>query len=68
MARMFVEGEFARPESERMAATRLMRELDNHAAQHGMAVVGDVEISATEESKIFAMPRTMRLEADVATR
>lgn len=66
--RMFVEGEFSAPESERMAAQRLMGKLDEHAAEHGMIVTGDVEISATEPNKFFAVPRVMRLEADVVTR
>lgn len=67
MARMFVEGEFSAPESERQAAARLMAVLDESAAQHGMAVRGDVDIAASETS-LFAVPRTMRLEADVVTR
>lgn len=65
--RMFVEGEFAEPESERMAAQRMMRVLDEAAAGHGMRVDGDVEI-ATSKPSLFAVPRKMRLEADVVTR
>jgi hypothetical protein len=65
--RMFVEGEFSAPESERMAARRLMRELDDEAARNGVAVTGDVTIMASEPS-LFAAPRTMRLEADVVSR
>ena len=65
--RMFIEGEFTDDEGIRMAARRLMVELDNEAAKVGMAVVGDVEISASKPS-LFAVPRTMRLEADVVTR
>lgn len=67
MKRMFVEGEFAEPESEREAAHRLMAELDNAAAEAGMVVTGDVVIAASKQS-LFAVPRTMRLEADVVTR
>lgn len=67
MARMYVEGEFTAPESEREAAARLMAVLDESAAQHGMVIHGDVEIAASETS-LFAVPRTMRLEADVVTR
>jgi hypothetical protein len=44
-----------------------MAELDEAAAKNGMVVAGDVEIAATETS-LFAVPRTMRLEADVVTR
>ena len=65
--RMFVEGEFTDREGERMAARRLMAELDEAAAKEGMEVVGDVAIAASETS-LFAVPRTMRLEADVAPR
>lgn len=65
--RMFVEGEFQPPESERAAARRLMAGLDEHAAKHGMVVSGDVTISASEES-VFGAPRVMRLEADVVSR
>lgn len=67
MPRMFVEGEFAEPESERMAAQRMMKVLDESAAGHGMVVSGDVEI-ATSKPSLFAVPRNMRLEADVVTR
>ena len=67
MARMFVEGEFAHPESERMAAQRMMKVLDEAAAGHGMSVSGEVEI-ATSQTSLFAVPRKMRLEADVVTR
>ena len=67
MARMFVEGEFAHPESERMAAQRMMKVLDEAAASHGMSVSGEVEI-ATSQTSLFAVPRKMRLEADVVTR
>ena len=65
--RMFVEGEFTDREGERNAAQRLMRELDDAAAKEGMQVVGDVAIAASETS-LFAVPRTMRLEADVSPR
>jgi hypothetical protein len=65
--RMFVEGEFTEREGVRNAARRLMAKLDEHAAKHGMVVTGDVAIAASEPS-IFAVPRTMRLEADVVTR
>ena len=65
--RMFVEGEFTHPESERMAAQRMMAVLDEAAAGHGMVVTGDVEIAASEPS-LFGVPRKMRLEADVVSR
>ena len=66
--RMFVEGEWSDvAEKPRDVLQRLMRELDDHAAQNGMAVAGDVEISVSEPSA-FAIPRIMRLEADVVTR
>lgn len=65
--RMFVEGEFTDREGVRNASQRLMRELDDTAAAAGMKVVGDVAIAASETS-LFAVPRTMRLEADVAPR
>lgn len=65
--RMFVEGEFTDREGVRSAAARLMRELDDEAARHGMVVKGDVSIAASEQS-IWALPRTMRLEADVVAR
>lgn len=67
MPRMYVEGEFTDAEGERNAAQRLMRELDDHAAQHGMKVTGDVAVAASERS-LWLVPRTMRLEADVETR
>ena len=65
--RMFVEDEFTDAEGVRNAARRMMAELDEAAAKNGMAVTGDVEIAASEPS-LFAVPRTMRLEADVVTR
>ena len=66
--RMFVEGEWNDAhEQPRMALQRLMCELDDEAARAGMMVVGDVSIFASEPS-LFAVPRTMRLEADVVTR
>ena len=66
--RMFVEGEWSDAhESTHAAMQRLMRELDDHAAKHGMVVTGDVAIAVSEKS-LFAVPRTMRLEADVVTR
>ena len=66
--RMFVEGEWNDAhESTHAAMQRLMRELDDHAAKHGMVVTGDVAIAVSEKS-LFAVPRTMRLEADVVTR
>lgn len=65
--RMFVEGEFTDREGVRNAAQRLMVELDLEAARNGVKVVGDVSIAASEPS-VFAMPRTMRLEADVVSR
>lgn len=66
--RMFVEGEWndAR-ESTHAAMQRLMRELDDEAARNGMVVSGDVAIAVSEKS-LFAVPRVMRLEADVVTR
>lgn len=65
--RMFVQGEFTDAEGVRAAARRLMAELDDAAAKNGMTVTGEVEIAASESS-LFAVPRTMRLEADVVTR
>jgi hypothetical protein len=65
--RMFVEGEFTDHEGVRNAARRLMAELDEAAAKNGVKVTGDVSIAASEPS-LFAVPRTMRLEADVVTR
>lgn len=65
--RVFVEGEFTDREGERNAAQRLMREMDDFAAEHGARVTGDVAIAASEPS-IWSLPRTMRLEADVVTR
>jgi hypothetical protein len=65
--RMFVEGEFTDREGVRNAARRMMAELDEAAAKNGMKVHGEVSIAASEPS-IFAVPRTMRLEADVVTR
>lgn len=66
--RMFIEGEWndAR-ETTHQAMQRLMRELDDEAARNGMVVTGDVAIAVSEKS-LFAVPRTMRLEADVVTR
>ena len=66
--RIFVEGEW-HDSSERphQALQRMMRELDDHAAKNGMVVSGDVEIAVSEPS-VFAVPRKMRLEADVVTR
>ena len=66
--RMFVEGEWNDAhESTHAAAQRMMRELDEAAAKAGMVVTGDVAIAVSEKS-MFAVPRTMRLEADVVTR
>ena len=65
--RMYVQGEFTPAESERDAAARLMRELDDEAARNGMAVTGDVEILTSKQS-VFAVPRQMYLEADVVPR
>lgn len=66
--RMFVEGEWNDAhESTHAAMQRLMRELDDEAARNGMVVTGDVAIAVSERS-LFAVPRTMRLEADVVTR
>jgi hypothetical protein len=45
----------------------MMAELDEAAAREGMVVSGPVEIAVSERS-LFAVPRTMRLEADVVTR
>jgi hypothetical protein len=45
----------------------MMVELDEAAAKNGMMVAGPVEIAVSEPS-LFAVPRTMRLEADVVTR
>lgn len=66
--RMFVEGEWNDlHESTHSASQRMMRELDEAAAKAGMVVHGDVAIAVSERS-LFAVPRTMRLEADVVTR
>lgn len=66
--RMFVEGEWNdRYESTHQAVQRMMAELDEAAAKNGMVVTGDVAIAVSERS-LFAVPRTMRLEADVVTR
>lgn len=65
--RMYAEGEFAPPESERMAAHRLMSVIDQSAAEHGMAVAGEVEIQASDPHPLTQV-RIMRLEADVVTR
>lgn len=66
--RMFVEGEWNDAyESTHAAMQRLMCELDDEAARNGMVVTGDVAIAVSEKS-LFAVPRTMRLEADVVTR
>lgn len=66
--RMFVEGEWNDShESTHVAMQRLMRELDDEAARNGMVVTGDVAIAVSEKS-LFAVPRIMRLEADVVTR
>lgn len=66
--RMFVEGEWNDShESTHAAMQRLMRELDDEAARNGMVVSGDVAIAVSEKS-LFAVPRVMRLEADVVTR
>jgi hypothetical protein len=65
--RMYAEGEFAPPESERMAAQRLMQVLDESAAGHGMSVTGDVDILASDPHPLTQV-RMMRLEADVETR
>jgi len=66
--RMFVEGEWNDAhETTHQAMQRLMRELDDEAARNGMVVTGDVAIAVSEKS-LFAVPRTMRLEADVVTR
>lgn len=66
--RMFVEGEWNDAhESTHAAMQRMMRELDDEAARNGMVVSGDVAIAVSEKS-LFAVPRVMRLEADVVTR
>ena len=66
--RMYVEGEWNdHYESTHAAMQRLMRELDDEAARNGMVVTGDVAIAVSERS-LWAVPRTMRLEADVVTR
>lgn len=65
--RMYAEGEFAPPETERMAAQRLMSVLDEAAAGHGMAVSGDVDILASDPHPLTDV-REMRLEADVVSR
>lgn len=66
--RMFVQGEWNDAhESTHAAMQRLMRELDDEAARNGMVVKGDVAVAVSERS-LFAVPRTMRLEADVVTR
>lgn len=67
MKRMYAEGEFAPTESERMAAQRLMRVLDESAAGHGMEVSGEVDILASDPHPLTQV-RVMRLEADVVTR
>ena len=68
LRRMFVEGEWNEArESTHAACQRLMRELDDEAARNGMVVSGDVSIAVSERS-LWAVPRTMRLEADVVTR
>lgn len=68
LRRMFVEGEWNDAhESTHTAAQRMMRELDDAAAKEGMVVSGDVAIAVSEKS-LWAVPRTMRLEADVVTR
>lgn len=61
--RMFVEGDIAYGESPRMAAQRLMRELDDAAAKAGHRVSGEVTISQYEPNA-FQVP-ALRLEADV---
>ena len=66
MKRMFAEGEFSPPESERMAAQRLMSVIDEAAAQHGMVVTGEVDILASAPHPLPSV-RTMRLEAHVVT-
>ena len=66
--RMFVEGEWNDAyESTHAASQRMMRELDEAAAKEGMVVTGDVAIAVSPRS-LWAVPRTMRLEADVVTR
>ena len=50
-----------------VAPVRPVYRLDDEAARNGMVVSGDVAIAASERS-LFAVPRTMRLEADVVTR
>ena len=66
--RMFVEGEWNDAhESAHAASQRLMRELDDEAARNGMVVTGDVAIAVSPRS-LWAVPRTMRLEAGVVTR
>lgn len=66
--RMFVEGEWNDAhESTHAAMQRMMRALDDEAARNGMVVSGDVAVAVSEKS-LFAVPRVMRLEADVVTR
>lgn len=60
---MYVEGDTTRHETPRMAANRLMHELDNAAAQNGHRVIGDVTILATQPDP-FGIS-IMRIEADV---
>lgn len=64
---MFVQDDYCHvSESERMAAQRLMRELDKRAAENGREVSGDVTIAASEVSPFGY--RVMRLEADTVSR
>lgn len=66
--RMYVEGDWNDlHETPRQALSRFMAELDEAAAREGMMVAGEVAIAMSERS-LFAVPRRMRLEADVVTR
>ena len=65
--RLFVQDDYASvAESERMAAQRLMKALDEEAAKRGRVLSGEVTVMASEPSP-FGF-RTMRLEADTEAR
>lgn len=65
--RVFVQDDFvSQAESERMAAQRLMRVLDEEAAKRGRTVAGEVSVLASDVSP-FGF-RTMRLEAETESR
>lgn len=64
--RLFVQGDFHVSESERMAAQRMMRALDEEAAKNARVVSGEVTVMASEPT-VWGI-RTMRLEADTVSR